>query len=63
VSIFTMFLGGVMFSITLPTMVFYYEILEGKVFSEAAQVADPPQSEGLGLYTIVVASFSVGQVL
>jgi len=52
-----------MFSITLPTMVFYYEILEGKVFSEAAQVADPPQSEGLGLYTIVVASFSVGQVL
>eukprot|EP00160_Parvularia_atlantis_P010144 Unigene1995_Nuclearia_a/m.6209 Unigene1995_Nuclearia_a/g.6209 ORF Unigene1995_Nuclearia_a/g.6209 Unigene1995_Nuclearia_a/m.6209 type:complete len:544 (+) Unigene1995_Nuclearia_a:54-1685(+) len=63
VSIFTMFLGGVMFSITLPSMVFFYDILDDKVYQEAVQGEDSPELEGLGLYTLVVAAFSVGQAV
>lgn len=58
-----MFLGSVMFSITLPSMVFFYDIVEGHVVQEAKPgYSDVIALEDIGFYTVIVAAFSVGQV-
>lgn len=57
-----MFLGSVMFSITLPTMAFFYEIVENAATVELRCEASTYKFEELGIYGFIVASFSLGQV-
>ena len=58
-----MFLGAVMFSITLPSMVYFYDIVEGVVVKESRPgVTDIIVLDNIGFYTLIVAAFSLGQV-
>lgn len=61
-SVLTMFLGSVMFSITLPSMIFFFDIVEGTVTEELCGGAEELQVEGMGFYGMIVAAFSLGQV-
>lgn len=61
-SLLTMFLGSVMFSITLPSMVFFYDIVEGTVTQETCGGKDAIKTESIGFYGLIVAAFSLGQV-
>lgn len=58
-----MFLGSVMFSITLPSMVYFYDIVEEAPLTESK---DPDyfdfHVEEIDFYGFIVAIFSFGQV-
>ena len=59
-----MFLGAVMFSITLPSMVFFYDIVNGSVYAENRdEDGDIIALDSIGFYSLIVASFSVGQAV
>ncbi|KCV71508.1 hypothetical protein H696_02452 [Fonticula alba] len=64
ISVFVMFMGSIMFSITLSSMVYFFDILEGVPTIEAR---DPTQShyplDGMGFYGLIVAAFSLGQAI
>ena len=52
-----------MFSITLPSMVYFYDIVEGVVVKESKPgVTELITLENIGFYTLIVAAFSFGQV-